>query len=453
MANNYDLIKIVNAVNKKLGGVYAYTFPIVNNKTFGAMAACYRDMPTLVRNAYNEELYNVVTRTDIKKVYQADNPFKAWYGEEIPMSAEGGSYTREVAVDQFIPLAYDINSTPESFFASAPPKLKVQYMTNMLRKKYVVTMIDELVEAAFVSVEKFRSFWNTVMERMHADMEEDDKEEIMAALAAVVEYGNIYLIPLTRPTDSQTALQFSTFLETQINDMGFKRRRQWNLAHLSTKSNKNDAILVISGDVISTQNRYNLAWALNKTYLELLERGQLIMTDSEGVAANKVYAMYFSKDFIKVNPALGFPKMKYWENGENLEEKWWLHNWKQVVFSFMENAIAFVEKSDIGIGTMTLMTREDATTVKKGKFLEFTLPDVKPTEEGKLFDSFVTYSMVGNAPSGDGVVNGFSDPTTTIDPWSGCLYVGKNETATQATVTGTHHLDDTVTATKVITIS
>lgn len=441
MATNYDYVKIVNAINAKLGGLYDYEFPIVTAKNFKAMAAAFIDMPTMIKNAYIDELRNVMCNVAVKKVYRATNPFRKLYREDTLMTGDGAQYVEEVAIDQFIPLAYEIDGNPEKFFKSAPPRVKVQYLCNCLRKKYVVTLNSFILEPAFQSIESFDSFWNKTLDRLYADMEEDDKEEIMAALDAVIEGGNMRIIPAVRPVDSPTALEFSKMLDVVSRDLSFRRRRDYNVQHLSTKTAEEDAIMLISGDVIAVSNNYNLAWAFQRSYVDLFSKGQIIPTDSDGFADNRVFMIYTDTDFFRIHMAKGFPLLKKWENGDNLEEKYWLHNWKMVNFSYSSNALCFVEPKDIGVESVEIIDRDGnkASTVGKGKWLMLGLPKVTPTE-GKLADCFVNYTISGNT----------SDKTR-IDQ-DGTLWIADDETASTITITGTSHLDSSKSGQYTVTV-
>ena len=199
--------------------------------------------------------------------------------------------------------------------------------------------------------------------------------------------------------------------------------------------------MIVAGDVIATQNNYNLAWAFNRNYLDLFNKGQIIATDSDGLADNKVFAIYTDTDFFRIHMVKGFPILKVWENGDNLEEKRWLHNWKMINFSYASNALCFVEPEDIGVETVELLDTDGnkASTVAKGKFLQLALPKVTPTE-GKLADCFVTYSISGNKSAG-----------TRIDQ-DGTLYVAEDETAKTITITGVSHLDSSKSGVYTVTV-
>lgn len=438
---NYDYVAIVNAINAELGGMYGYEFPIVDSENFKAMAAAFVNMPSQIKNAYIDTLRNLMCNVAIKKVYRANNPFRKLYREDTTLTADGAQYVEEIAIDQFIPLAYDIDGNPEKFFKSAPPKVKIQILCNVLRKKYVVTMNQFVLEPAFQSVQTFGSFWDKSIDRLYADMEEDDKEEIMAALDAVIEGGNMRIVPATRPKDSPTAIEFSKDLDVISRDLAFKRRRDYNVQRLSTKTAEDEALIIVAGDVVAVQNNYNLAWAFNRNYLDLFNKGQIIPTDSDGIADNRVFAIYTDTDFFRIHNVKGFPMLKTWENGDNLEEKRWLHNWKMVNFSYASNAVAFVEPANIGVKSVEILDVDGktASTVKKGKFLTLALPKVTP-EDGKLADCFVNYSISGQ-----------TSKNTRIDQ-DGTLYVASDETAKTITITGVSHLDNSKSATYTVTV-
>lgn len=440
--NNYDYLAIVNSVNQQMGGMYGYEFPIVDSETFSAMAGAFVEAPQMIKNAYIDTLRNIMCNVAIKKVYRASNPFRKLYREDTTLTGDGKQYIEEVAIDQFIPLAYEMTGNPDSFFKSAPPKVKIQILCNVLRKKYVVTLNEYVLEPAFNSLESFGTFWTSCIDRLYADMEEDDKEEIITAINSVINGGNIYLIPSTRPVDTSTALKFQTQLNILSRDLSFMRSRLYNLQHLSTKTAEEDAILIVSGDVISVLNSYNLAWAYNRQYLDLMNAGQMIELDSNGLAGNKVFAMFTDTDYFRIHNVKSFPKLKTWENGENLEEKRWLHNWKMINFSYASNAVAFAEQKDIGVQEIVILDKDgnQSSTVKQGKFLQLALPKVTAVD-GKLADCFCTYSIDGQTSAG-----------TRVDQ-DGTIYIASDETkGNTITVTAKSHLDSNITDDYKITV-
>lgn len=439
---NYDYVAIVNAINKQMSGFYAYEFPIVSSDNFKAMAAAFLNAPQTVKNAYIDTLTNIMFNVAIKKVYRASNPFRKLYRDDITVSGDRSQYVEEVSVDQFIPLAYEITSTPDDYFKSAPPKVKVQYLCNVLRKKYLVSINTDVLASAFSSMGQFDSFWSSVLTRLYADLEEDDKEEIIAAIEAVVEGGNMYLLPVTRPVDSPTALAFSKELDVLSRDLSFRRSRNYNLQHLSTKTAEEDAIIIIAGDVIATQNNYNLAWAFNRSYLDLSQKGQIIALDSNALCDNRVFGIYTDTDYFRIHNVKGFPKLREWSNGANLEDRRWLHSWKMVNFSYASNAIAFASKDDIGIDKIEIQDKDGNTqsTVKAGKFLQLDVPKATASTD-KLADCFCLFEISGG-----------NSKDTRVDN-DGTIYVGADETAgTTLTVTAKSHLDQNVTATYTVTV-
>lgn len=439
---NYQYINIVNAINNSVGGLYNYTFPIVNDDNFKAMAAVMNDAPLQIQNGWIDTLINVACNTVIHKVYPDYNPFRYLYGYDIGLEGEDSQYVREVAIDQIVPVAYEACRGADSFFKCEPTKVRVQYICNILRSKYVVSVNSDLLISAFTSVEEFGRFYDGITERMMYDMEQDDKEAIMAMLDGIIEGGNIYLIPQARPVDSSTALKFSKTLEQLQYDMSFYRTREYNMNRLSTSTDPERAVLIVAGDVIATQNRYNVAWAFNESVLKLLQDGRMIKIGSKGIADNRVYCIYTDEEYLKINNVKGFPKFRTWDNPDDLTQKRWLHNWKRFAISYFSNAIAFAAPEDIGVKTVKIHVKDDkSATVKKGGFLLMGLAEVTPVD-GKICDAVCTYSMTGA-----------TDPTTRIDEFSGDIYVGKDETATELTVTATSHLDSTKTGQLTVTVT
>ena len=442
---NEQALTIVNSINKEMNNLYDYNFPIFEDNNFKAMAGALQTAPQKIQNAYIDTLSNLLCVGIIKKVYSANNPFKFLYGNGVGMAKAqmaDGRVIEEVAIDQFIPIAYDMKGNAEEFFEGAPPQLKVQFLCNVLRKKYVVTLNTDLLIAAFEDTGSLENMLTAIMDRIYSDMEEDDKEEIITAINGVIEMGNMYIYPLARPADNNTAIEFSKHLDILQYDLGFDRSRDYNLQHISTKTDQKDAVLILAGDVIATNANYNLAFAFNKNYLDLLEKGQLIKLSSRGLADKRVYGIYTDKDYFRINNVNGFPKLKVWENGQNLEEKRWLHNWKMVAFSYASNAIAFVDPADVGVDSVQLKDEDGltASTVKAGKFKKLALPIVTPVT-GKLADCFVEYTLAGATSANTRICE------------DGHIYIGKDETVGGTiTITAASHLDKNKTAVYTITV-
>lgn len=441
MATNYDYVAIVNAVNATVGGMYDYKFPIQENTDFKAMAAALLEAPGHIVNAYIDTMRNVIAKTITRGVYEPSNPFRRLYRKETGLAGDGDQYIYERAIDRFIPVAYDKTPDPEKFFKESPPKVKQQFLCNVLRKMYELSLNEDLLISAFDTDGGFEDFVMKVHARLYADMEEDDKEEIMAALDAVIEGGNMRLYPMTRPRDTSTAVEFSKALEILSVDLSFKLRRDFNLQHLSTKTTQSNVIMIVAADVIATQNNYNLAWAFNKQYLDLYRTGQAIEVDSQGLAGNRVFMVYTDTDFFRIHPVRGYPKMRNFDNGRTLSRNEWLHNWKMVNFSYFSNAIAFCEPGDIGVQSVEILDKkgDKSSTVKRGKWMQLDIPKVTP-QPGKLADAFVNYVLTGN-----------QDSDTMIGE-DGTVYVGANETASELTITGTSHLDPSKSGTYTINV-
>lgn len=443
--NNYDYVQIVNSVNKEMNGMYDYKFPIFEDNNFKAMSAALVNAPDIVKNAYVETMINTVTAGVIKKIYSSNNIFKFLYGRGVSSEQVAGIEKQgikiEYALDRFIPAAYKKSADPEKFFESMPPKVKTQVLWNVLRKVYTFSVNRHLLIAAFNEMGGVENLLDKALQRLYADMEEDDKEEILAALDGVVEGGNMYLLPIKRPTDSSSALAFSKELDILQFDLGFNRSRDYNLQRLSTKTAQEDAVLMLSADVMATNTNYNLAFAFNKSYIDLMNKGQLIRLGSKGLADNKVYGIYTDTDYFRINNVEGFPTAEGWFNPQNLEEKRWVHNWKAVTFSYASNAIAFVDPDDVGVASVsiTLDGAGDAITAKKGTWHAVDMPKVTASA-GKICDSFCSFALTGNTSA-----------NTYIDD-DGSFYVGSDETGT-LTITATSHLDNTVSGTATVTVA
>lgn len=444
MRTNFDAVQIVNAINAELGGFYNYEFPIADSENFKAMSAAILNAPSLIRNAYAESLWNLVCNTVVKKVYRANNPFRFLYSSPINQIGDESSYVMEIAIDQFIPMPYELEASAERFFAKAPVKHKIQVLCNVLRKKYVVTINPYALAPALSSVEAFNDYLNAITDRLYQDMEEDDKDEIKAALNAMLWYGNMRLVRIAKPVDSTTSLAFATAIETLSKDLASDRSRDYNAQRLSTKTALSDAILILPNDVSAVQNKYNLAWAFDKTYLDLVGEGRLISVSSGSLADDNVFAIYADVDAFRIRPIAGFPILKQFENGDNLEEKRWLHNWTAINFSCSSNMVAFIKPEAVGVDSVEIVTHEGQTSgvsVPKGHYLLLGIPNVTPTD-GMYADVFVTYSISGQ-----------TSDNTWIDKSDGTLWIAKDEEAATITITATSMLDNSKTGTLDVTIT
>lgn len=406
-------IGIVNAITQATNAVAAVQLPFVDKATFSDFGKQLAVAPDVYRNGWIDNLINLCGLQIILGKRMYESYFKKLYRE--------ATLTENIAlymVDAIKAKAYDKNATTR-ILENEPPRVGTQYIQTVLKRQYQVTDIEDLLTSAFTSEGSFLSFMDAVTTQLYSSMEDDNVEMIKTLIKKNLEEGNIRLELCAKPEDKDGLLYFMQKVKTIGADWAVERSRKYNLAAFRTFSPKEDHYFLMNTEMDAMNEVYNLPFAFNQDYLKLKNEGEAIVMGSEGLGA--VYAMMFDRDFMQLRDRVNHPRFTSFFNPATLSQNRFLTCFTVLGLSFFSNAVAFIAGDNVGFSSGTLATRDGSTAANPGDTKEIYVSSITP-ESGKYFDKFGTYHVDSTfATSAD----------TKIDPETGVLTIGKDETGTE----------------------
>lgn len=443
MPKKLNAVDVVNAVNNQIKKVYKVSLPAVTERTFQDMAAALRAVPEQVMNDWQNSLVNLVGLQIVKNKRQYESYFRRLHLEPIATFDCQLQMTDLIAAKTYNPKA-----DSDDFFKDEQPDTKTQYVNSVIKLKFPVSLNEESLMGAFLSVNNFDSYLQSIEVALWSSLEMADVTITKDMITKNIEQGNIYLFPLAKPEDKDTALAFTKEVKQLSNDMKVEMSGQYNLSGLNTWTPEEDGMIFSDTEVEAVTDVYSLAWAFNKSLLELKKEGQFITMAKDALADGAVYAMYADRFAFEIREITGFPKVAQQYFGNTLSTKRWLHYWCLYTMSFFNNCVAFIKPASVGIASATLATEDGATSYNNGDTAWVKVASVT-ADSGKYADKFGTFTVAGT----DGTDPVILKDGTRIDAYSGKLEIAPDETASVLVVTWTSHLDDSVTATLTLTLN
>ena len=170
--------------------------------------------------------------------------------------------------------------------------------------------------------------------------------------------------------------------------------------------------------IAAINKNYNLAWAFNENYLDLQKEGKAITMASSALAGGNVYSAIFDRELFEIHNRVGHPKITSFYNPGTLEMERLLTCFTLYGMSLYHNSLWFIDPSAVGIDSATLDTRSGSKAANPGDIVEIYVDSVTATT-GKYADKFGTFSLQPET---------VTSQDTYIDPDSGELFIGKDET-------------------------
>lgn len=436
MAKRLNAVDIVNAINNQVNSAYKATLPAVTVQNFADMAAQLTSAPDAIRNSWQDALINLVGLQHVKNKRGYEGYFRNLYKADTPTENIQLSM-----IDLLETKVYSPDANAEEFFEDAKADIETQYVTSTVKTVTRLSFNEDALMAAFVSPAAFDEFFDNMISRMYDTMENFDVQATKELINANIEQGNFFIVPLAKPVDKDTSLAWTADIKARAEDMRVEMDNIYNLSHMHTWTPADDGVIIGTTQMVATAETYSLAFAFNKSYIDLKERGQFITIPSSGFADGKVYGGYIDRDAFEIRNKTGFPRAASEFFGNTLTTKRWLHNQKIMAISYFNNAVFYAAPADVGITAATLATKDGSLNANRGGTKKVYVRTITPAE-GKIADKFGTFTITGN-----------NSTKTVIDGNSGKLVIGSDETAARVTVTWTSHLDNSVTATVNITVN
>ena len=402
------------------------------------------------QNAFVNAIINRVAMTLVtSKMW--DNPwsvFKRGY-------MEFGETVEEIFVNLAKPHSYDPVTAQNQVFKREIPDIRAAFHTMNYQKFYKDTIQNDQLRQAFLSWNGITDLIARIVDSMYTGQNYDEYCVMKYMVARAILNGDVAYKAV--PSVFSTADDIVYAARSISTDFTFLKTN-YNRAGVYNSCLRDDQYIIISADMEALVDVGVLARAFNMEYADFL--GHVIIVDSfsqhdtarlaELFANDSTYSAFSAGDITALgNIAAIIVDRDWWMvfdnltqntelyNGEGLYWQYWLHAWKTFSISPFANACAIV--SSVGSITSVTVSPSTATMAPNGS-ATFTAAVVK---SGLVSDA-VAWSITGQTSA-----------ETHIDPYSGILYLGADETGTSSTITvkATSIVDSTKYGTSTVTVS
>lgn len=439
-------VDILNVIRNNATTNYQNYVPVAtpDAESIREIGAVIMDMPQL-QNEFLSALANRIGRVLItSKMYE--NPLRMFKKGLL----EFGETIEEIFVNIAKPFQFDPVVAQTNLFKREIPDVRSAFHIMNYQKYYKTTIQNDQLRQAFLSWQGITDLIAKIVDSMYTGANYDEFLTMKYMLAKHILEGRMY--PVTIPTISTENMEdIVATIKGVSNNYEFMSSK-YNLAGVTTYTNKQDQYLLISSNFDANMDVKVLASAFNMSKAEFA--GHRVLVDSFGsldiARLNLLFAddptyteiSQTELDALDAIPAVLVDKdwfmifdnfMNFTENynGEGLYWNYWLHMWKTFSVSPFANNALFVP----GTPAVTSVTVSPATsTVSPGQSI--TLSAIVQTE---YF-----------APQ---VVNWTSNTEGVTVSAGGLVTIGADVApATQVTITATSNYDKTKSGTATITV-
>lgn len=408
------------------------------------------------QNAFVNALVNRIAMTIVtSKMW--NNPwavFKRGY-------MEFGETVEEIFVNLAKPHSYNPVTAQSELFKREIPDVRAAFHTMNFQKFYKSTIQKDQLRQAFLSWQGINDLIAYVVNSLYTGQNYDEYCVMKYMVARSVLNGDVSYKAV--PSVFSTADDIVYGARAISTDFTFLKTN-YNRAGVYNSTLRENQYIIISADMEALVDVGVLARAFNMEYADFL--GHVIIVDSfaqhdtarlaELFANDSTYTPFNSGDITALgNIAAVIVDLGWWMvfdnftensqlyNNEGLYWQYWLHAWKTFSISPYANACAIVSS----VGSITSVTVSPSTaTMSANASATFTAAVVK---SGLVSDA-VVWSISGETSA-----------ETHIEPDSGILYLGANETGTanagntanEIIVTATSVADATKYDTATVTVS
>lgn len=464
MANYVNLtgVGIANVLNGAVNKTYSCNLPAVTKENFSSLAGQLRAAPDRVQNAWQEGLIDIIGLQMLLNSRKFTSYFRVLHKQPLPTFD-----IQLIMIDLIKAKSYSPKADMEDYFEDAPARVGAQYAHLNLQAKFPLSINEESLYGALTSETIFMDYVNALRTSMYNSLEMADVATVKELINKNLAEGNIFLKVTSRPVDRDSALAFTKDVKSISADMAVEMTPRYNLSGFNTITQRGDGVVITDTETQAITETYSLAWAFNESYLSMQEGGRGITMQNGSLAGGKVFGLYGDKEAFRIHPIIGFPKIKTDYFGNTMTKKDYLHWWAMYIICYFENLVAFTDPNSITIPQNYRMASEKHGRIE-GHYgntesaLASTYAHIDRGGNDRLyvdelvfhdgttnplFDKFGTYTITGaNVVYNEGGYFQFTetpptDPETAVDPITGMVYVGKNETVEAVAVTWTSHLD------------
>ena len=368
---------------------------------------------------------------------------------------EFGETVEEVFANIAKPHSYDPATAEKELFKREMPDVRAAFHTMNYQQFYKVTIMNDQLRMAFLSWSGITDLIARIVDTLYTGMNYDEFITMKYMIAREILSGemDMTLVPASNQAnylkDTAAAMRAAssklTFLTTKYNRAGVynasDRNRQYVIIDTDFEANMDVEVMAVAFHMEKTDFLGHLVVIDSWSDHDFARLAEIFADDStytpftsgEITALGKIHGVILDRDWWMVFD--NFQQMAENYNGQGLYWNYFLHAWKTFSVSPFANATVFSE----AVGSVSSVSVSPSTaTVTLGSTTQFSA-----TVSGSgIFEKAVQWS-----------VSGANSSTTEIDPWSGVLFVGTDETASTLTVTATSVANTSKTDTSTVTVS
>ena len=387
-----------------------------------------------VQNAYLSALVNRIGMTIItSKMW--DNPWSVFKKGRL----EFGETVEEIFVNLAKPHSFDPATAEKEVYKREIPDVRAAFHSMDFQKFYKITISNDQLRQSFLSWNGITELIAKIVDSLYTGMRYDEYITRKYMICREMLNGGFYNEE-TAALTKDTASDVMTSVRGLVGQLDFMSSK-YNRSGVMTHTPREDLYVIISAANRALIDVDVLAVAFNMDKTDFL--GHLIevdsfdehdelrltelfgddenfkaFTDTEKTALGAVIAAMVDKDWWMVFDVFDTFTQNY--NGQGLYWQYFYHVWR--IFSVSPFANAICVSSNTSAVTAVAVTPAEAN-VTQGANLQMT---AAVTGTG-MYDKQITWAASGQASS-----------ETNIDPMSGVLHVGKDETVgSMITVTAT----------------
>lgn len=387
-----------------------------------------------MQNAYLTALVNRIGMTIItSKMW--DNPWSVFKKGRL----EFGETVEEIFVNLAKPHSFDPATAEKEVYKREIPDVRAAFHSMDFQKFYKVTISNDQLRQSFLSWNGITDLIAKIVDSLYTGMRYDEYVTMKYMICREMLNGGFYNEE-TAALTKDTASDVMTSVRGLVGQLDFMSSK-YNRSGVMTHTPREDLYVIISAANRALIDVDVLAVAFNMDKTDFLghlievdsfdEHDELrltelfgddenfkVFTDTEKTVLGAVIAVMVDKDWWMVFDVFDTFTQNY--NGQGLYWQYFYHVWR--IFSASPFANAICVSSNTSTVTAVAVTPAEAN-VTQGANLRMT---AAVTGTG-MYDKQITWAASGQASS-----------ETNIDPMSGVLHVGKDETVgSEITVTAT----------------
>lgn len=394
-------VDVLNVIRENASQNYRDYVPKAtpNAESIRTIGAVIMDYPAL-QNEFLNALVNRIGRVLLtSKMY--DNPW-AFFKRGM---LEFGETIEEVFVNIAKPFQFDPAVAETNVFKREIPDVRAAFHIMNYQKYYKATISNDQLRQAFLSWQGITDLIAKIVDAMYTGANYDEFQTMKYLLARHIVDGHMY--PVQIPTVSNENMKTIVSAVKGISNLFTFASSDYNLAGVTTYSNKTDQYMIVNSKFDATMDVEVLASAFNMNKAEFA--GRRVLVDSFGSLDTARLAELFKDDTTyqeigqdTLNALDDIPAVivdRDWfmifdnyqnfteqYNGEGLYWNYWYHVWKTFSVSpFANNALFVPGKPAVNTITVT----PSNSTVSAGQSVQL----VANVETANFAPKSVTWSV------------------------------------------------------------